>query len=132
MDNLIAAFLASPPFAVVGASNDREKYGNKVLRRYRQGGYQAYAVHPTETEIEGEPCYPNLASLPEQVENVSIITPPSITERIVEEAAAAGVKRVWMQPGAESQAAIDRARSLGLEVIAGGPCVLVALATRDR
>ena len=62
---------------------------------------------------------------------LSIITPPAVTEKLVEEAAAAGVKHVWMQPGAESRRAVDRARELGMNVISGGPCLLVALGYRE-
>jgi len=127
----IQEFLQHGPFAVVGASNDREKYGNKVLRVYQQRGLKAYPINPKETAVEGLTCYPDLKSLPEPVERVSIITPPAVTERVVEDAAAAGVKYVWMQPGAESPAAIRRATELGLKVIAGGPCVLVVLRYRE-
>ncbi len=123
----IRAFLAAPPFAVVGASNDPAKFGALVLAAYRRAGLRAYPVNPREREVQGLPCHPDLASLPEPVLNVSIITPPTVTERIVEEAARAGVRCVWMQPGAESAAAVARARALGLEVISGGPCVLVEL-----
>ena len=128
----IAAFLAQGPFAVVGASGDRSKYGNKVLRAYQQRGMRLLPVNPNQTEIEGLACYPDLASLPEPVHGVSIVTPPAITEKVVEEAAAAGIKYVWMQPGAESPTAIARAEELGLEFIAGGPCVLVTLRYRER
>ena len=62
----------------------------------------------------------------------SIITPPTVTERIVQDAIAAGVKHLWMQPGAESQNAVDRAREAGLNVIAGGPCLLVVLGFREQ
>jgi uncharacterized protein len=123
----ITAFLAQNAFAVVGASRDRAKYGNKVLRVYQQRGRKVFAVNPNETEVEGLPCYGDLASLPEPVAAISVITPPSVTERIVEQAAASGVKYVWMQPGAESPAALERAEELGLVAIAGGPCVLVTL-----
>ncbi len=127
LDEKIEAFLASGPYAVVGASRDREKYGNKVLRCYRQHDLTAYPVNLNQSEIEGLICYPRLDALPERVERVSIITPPVITEGIVEEAAAAGVGHLWMQPGAESPEAVTRAESLGLSVITGGPCILVTL-----
>jgi predicted CoA-binding protein len=127
MDDLIQRFFQAGPFAVVGASTDRSKFGNRVLRAYLAAGREAFPVNPRESEIEGLPSYPSLADLPEPVAHVSIITPPAVTERVVEEAAAAGASIVWMQPGAESPAAVQRARDLGLEVIAGGPCVLVEL-----
>ncbi len=124
---LIDDFLSSPPFAVVGASRDRQKYGHRVLKKYLDSGLRAYPVNPKETEILGETCYPDLKSLPEPVSRVSIITPPEITESVVEEAASIGAEILWMQPGAESSRAVDRARELGLRVISGGPCVLVSL-----
>ena len=127
MNDLIQRFFASDAFAVVGASNDRAKFGNKVLRAYLDAGRTAHPVHPREDEIEGRTAYATLADLPESVDAVSIITPPHVTETIVSQAAETGAKYVWMQPGAESEAAIERAKELGLEVIAGGPCVLVEL-----
>ncbi len=81
--------------------------------------------------MEGLKAYPSLASLPVPVGAISVITPPAATEQVVREAAAAGVKHVWMQPGAESEAAIEAARALGLSVIAGGPCLLVVLGYRE-
>jgi predicted CoA-binding protein len=128
----IQDFLRGEAFAVAGASTVRAKYGNKVLRCYLQNGRRAYPIHRNEPEIEGQTCYRDLFSLPEAVHGLSIITPPAITEAIVEDAAAAGITRVWMQPGAESQRAIDRARELGLTVIAGGPCLLVSLGFREN
>lgn len=127
----IQDFLAGQVYAVVGASQDRSKYGNKVLRCYQQHGRRVFAVNPRDTEVEGAPCVRDLASLPERVHGISIITPPPVTERIVEDAHAAGITRLWMQPGADSQRAILRCRELGLELIAGGPCLLVVLGFRD-
>ena len=127
----LQAFLADGPYAVVGASADRDKYGNKVLRCYLQHGREVYPIHPSLGEVEGQQAYPSLADLPVPVPSISVITPPSVTEKIVEQAAQAGVKRIWMQPGADSPAAITRARELGMEVIAQGPCLLVVLGYRE-
>lgn len=127
----IQAFLSQERFAVAGASPDRTKYGNKCLRCYLQHGRDVVAIHPRETEVEGVPAYPRLADVPTTPQALSIITPPPVTERLVEEAAAAGLGHVWMQPGAESDLAVRRAAELGLNVIAGGPCLLVALGFRD-
>lgn len=124
---LIRDFLAAPAFAVVGASADPARFGHRVLACYLRHGRRVYAVNPRGGEILGVPCYPNLAALPEPVPAASVVTPPAVTERVVEEAGAAGVRILWMQPGAESEAAVRRARELGLQVIAGGPCVLVEL-----
>jgi len=127
----IRDFLAGERYAVAGASRDRSKYGNKVLRCYLQHGREAIPVHPREREIEGIACVPDLASLPEGVHGLSIITPPEVTEQVVEDAIRAGIPRIWMQPGAESEDAIEAARAAGIALIAGGPCLLVALGYRE-
>jgi predicted CoA-binding protein len=123
----IRDFLAGTRFAVAGASSNRTKYGNKVLRCYLQNGRDAVPIHPRETTVEGVPAYARIADLPAPPDALSIITPPAVTERLVEEAAAAGVRHVWMQPGAESPEAVRRGEELGLEIISGGPCLLVVL-----
>jgi predicted CoA-binding protein len=124
-NDLIHDYMSQGPYAVVGASSDRGKYGNLVLRAYQQQGQEVYPINPRAATIEGLQAYPSLGALPVRVRGVSIITPPAITERVVEEAAAAGAEFVWMQPGAESMAAVQKAESLGLKVIANGPCYLV-------
>ena len=130
-DPPIEAFLAAGPWAVAGASLERAKYGNKVLRCYLQNGREpVYPLHPSAAEVEGRRAYAHVADTPETVRSMSIITPPPVTELLVEEAAQAGVEYLWMQPGAESGRAVARAEELGLGVIAGGPCLLVVLGFR--
>lgn len=123
----IETFLASPAFAVIGASEDPFKFGHRVFASYLRHGCTAYPINPRAATILGHTVYPNLASLPEPVEAVSIITPPAVTEGVMGEVIAAGVKHVWMQPGADSPAAVRQAREAGLNVIYGGPCLLVEL-----
>lgn len=127
----IDAFLESGPYAVVGASTDRSKYGNKVLRAYFQSGREAYPINPKADEVEGHRAFPDLASLPEVPRGISIITPPPVTEKVVANAADAGVEFVWMQPGAESPEAIRIAKERGLGVIADGSCLLVVVGYRE-
>lgn len=127
MTPAIRAFLAAPRFAVVGASTDRTKYGNKVLRCYMQNGREVVPVNPRADEVEGLKAVAGLAALGDPPPAVSVITPPAITVKVIEEAAAAGIRHVWLQPGAESPEAIERAKSLGLDLIHSGPCVLVVL-----
>ena len=127
----IAEFLAGSPHAVVGASQDRSKYGNKVLRAYQQHNLPAFPVNPNADEVEGVPAYPDLASLPESVHGISVITPPKTTDVIVQQAGELGIKNVWMQPGSESEEALSRAEELDMNVIAGGPCALVVLGYRE-
>lgn len=128
----IEDFLRGDAYAAVGVSKDRAKYGNKVLRCYLQKGRRVFPIHPREAEIEGQKCLPDLFALREPVHGISIVTPPAITERIVEDAAAVGITRLWMQPGAESPRAVQRAQELGMSVISGGPCLLVALGYREN
>jgi predicted CoA-binding protein len=128
----IDAFLKGTVFAVAGASSNRAKYGNMVLRCYVQRGLTAYPVNPNEKVIEGLEAYPDLASLPTKPHGVSIITPRWVTARIVDDAIALGIKHLWMQPGAESHEAIARAEAAGVSVIHSGPCLLVVLGFRDE
>jgi predicted CoA-binding protein len=128
---IIQDFLAEGPWAVVGASTNREKYGNKVFRAYAQTGREAWPINPRAEEIEGQTCYPDLESLPAVPRGISIITPPKITEQVVSRAAKLGVKFVWMQPGAESPEALEIARREGIEAIGDGSCFLVVAGYRE-
>ena len=128
----IDGFLSGGPHAVVGASNDRTKYGNKVLRAYVQTDRPVYPVNPKAGEVEGLEAFPDLRSLPEGVHGISVITPPQVTEKVVEQAIAKGIRNIWMQPGAESDVAVDAAASAGLNVIADGSCLLVVLGYREH
>ena len=127
LNTQIQQFLAAPSFAVVGASADPTKFGHRCFACYLRHGRRAYPINPRAESILGQTAYPSLGALPERVESVTVVTPPAVTERVVEEAIAAGVRHLWMQPGAESPAAVARAREAGISVIAGGPCLLVEL-----
>ncbi len=127
MRDKIEQFLRSPAFGVVGASSDQNKYGNKVLRCYMQHHKKAYPINPNEKTIEGQSCFDSIAMLPTDVHSISIITPPSITEKIVQQAIRKGIKNIWMQPGAESHQAIQYCETHHINLIAGGPCILVEL-----
>ena len=129
---LIEEFLAGDVYAVAGASRDRNKYGNKVLRCYQQAGREVIPVNPHVEEVEGIACVPGLEHLAEIIHGLSIITPPKVTEGLVEEAASFGIERVWVQPGAEYPGLADRCAALGLTCIWGGPCLLVALGFVDE
>ena len=126
-EKAIDEFLAQPAFAVAGASTNRDKYGNKVVRVYQQNDKPVYPINPRATEIEGVIAYPDVTSLPEGPVGLSLVTPPKITLDVVRQALKRGVRHFWMQPGAENQEAIREAEEAGAFVIHGGPCVLVAL-----
>ncbi|NCO50704.1 MAG: CoA-binding protein [Deltaproteobacteria bacterium] len=131
IEQQIEQFLASPVFGVVGASTNRHKYGNKVLRCYLQHGYRAIPVHPAATIIEAQTVVSTVDQLPAEVASLSLITPPAVTEKIVQQAAAKGIQNIWMQPGAESPAAMEFCRRHGMNLIADGSCVLVVLGYRE-
>lgn len=128
----INMFLAGEKFAVVGASADRSKYGNKVLRCYQANGRKVIPVNPKEKIIEGVAAVSSVLDLPDDVKSISVITPPHITEKVVAAAVAKGITNIWMQPGAESQAAVRTCLEHGINVIADGSCILVVLGYREH
>ncbi|XZE33900.1 CoA-binding protein [Pirellulaceae bacterium SH501] len=130
--NAIDEFLKATSFAVAGASRDRAKYGNKVFRALIASGRTVYPLNPSAVTIEGHPAFASIAAIATAPESVSIVTPPQVTRQIVEQAIAAGVKNIWMQPGAEYAEASNLARKAGLNVIDDGSCILVLLAREPR
>lgn len=127
MDAMMQEFLAARPVAVVGASSNREKYGNIILRNLRGRGWRVFAVNPNEAEVEGQPAYPTLKDCPETPALAVMVVPPWVTRRVLEEAQALGVERIWIQPGAGSDEVTEHAAKLGLRVI-DGACIMVMAA----
>lgn len=123
----IEKFFTSPAFAVAGASNDRSKFGNKVLRCYIEHQKTVYPINPHEKTIEGMTCIHSISDLPAEVKSLSIVTPPDITETLVKDAITKKIENIWMQPGADSALAIKMCQERGINVIAGGPCLLQTL-----
>jgi len=113
----IRDFLAQKKLVLFGMSRFGMKWGNNAYRDLTSKGYTVYPVHPSMKEIHGVKCWPDLDSLPEQVDGAVIVIPPLKTEKVVEDLAAGGIKRVWMQPGAESRKAIHFCREHGISVI---------------
>lgn len=111
-------------FAVIGASKNPNKYGHQVYKDLRNAGYKVYAVNPNAEEILGDKCYPNLESLPVQPDVADLVVPPEITEEVVRACKSLGVKKVWMQPGSESQESIKFCEDNGIEVV-HGVCVMI-------
>jgi predicted CoA-binding protein len=115
-----------PAVAIIGASTDQTKYGNKALRAYRQMGYEVYPIHPTADAIEDEKAYPTLDAVPRQdFERVSFYVPPSVGLGIIDQVARKQVDEVWLNPGAESPELEARGRELGLNVVVG--CSILAV-----
>lgn len=122
----IDEFLALPVLAVVGASRGGRKFGNAAYRELRSHGRRVFAVHPSAAAIEGDPAFRSLSQLPAPVDGVLIVVPPAETEKVVREAAEAGIRRVWMQQGAQSRAAIHFCAERGIQVV-HGHCILMFL-----
>lgn len=111
--------------AVIGASLDRRKYGNKAVRAYVENDYEVFPVNPNEATIEGLKAYPNLDAITEPIDFVSLYVPPAIGLRLLPAIAAKNPKEVWLNPGSESEDLIEAAADLHLRVIVA--CSIVAL-----
>ena len=111
--------------AVVGASNNRRKYGNKALRAFRHGGYDVVPIHPHEREIEGIKAYPSVLDVPYPIDMATLYVPPEVGETIIGEIAAKHIPEVWLNPGAESAALVSKAQALKLRPIVA--CSIVGI-----
>jgi hypothetical protein len=103
--------------AVIGASTDRRKFGNKALRAFAEAGYRAIPINPTHDEVEGHRAYATVLDFPDTIDMATIYVPPDVGERLLEGLAEKGITEVWFNPGAESPALIARARALGLRPV---------------
>lgn len=117
--------LAKKVWAVVGANQDPDKFGNRIYHKLKRHQYTVYPVNPRYREIDGDPCYPDLASLPETPEVIDMVVSPAIGMATLEEAARLGIKYFWLQPGTWNDSIMAAIARLGLEAIQG--CVLVSL-----
>ena len=117
-------FVSQRKLAVVGVSRHKAKFGNMAFKELRGKGYKLFPVHPHAETIEGERCYPSLAALPEPVGGVLVVVPPAQAEQVVRDAAAAGIRRVWLQQGAESATAIRFCEENGISAV-HGECILM-------
>ena len=128
--DLIKKYVNEPVWAVVGASNDRAKYGNRIYLKLKESGYRVYPVNNRGRLIEGDTAYGSLLELPEPPAVVNMVVPPAQAPVVVAQAKTAGAHAIWFQPGAESATAADWAHENGLHVIEA--CILVQLALVPR
>ncbi len=117
-------FVGQQSFAIVGVSRQPKKFGAYVYKELKKRGYRVFPVNPQAETIDGERCYANLAALPEPVGGVLIVVSPDQVESVVREAAAAGIKRVWMQQGADSPTAVEYCHENGISEV-HGECILM-------
>src|SRR5213593_1878794 len=103
--------------AIIGASSDPTKYGNKAVRAFKQRGYRVFPVNPRATEVEGLPVFASIADVPERPDMISVYLPPTILMTVLPEIAIKGCDELWLNPGSESLEVLAEAERLGLCVI---------------
>lgn len=111
--------------AVIGASSNRSKFGNRAVRAFRQQGYTVIPINPNEQEVEGLKSYASVLDVPGPIDMASLYLPPDIGEQVIGEIAQKGIAEVWLNPGAESDELIARARALNIQPIVA--CSIVAI-----
>jgi predicted CoA-binding protein len=124
MEELIKEFMSKKKFAVIGATDNPEKYGNRIFKNLTKRGYEVYPVNPNLKEIEGAKCYPTISDVPVKVEVVDFVVPPKVTESVLKECQKLGLDNIWLQPGSESDAAIAFCNDNKFKVVYG-TCVML-------
>lgn len=122
--NEIERFMALKSFAIIGVSAKKKKFGNSIFAELKKRGLKIYPIHRTAGLIDGEVSYPDIDSLPERPEGVIFVIPPAETEKVLIDAAKAGITNVWFQQGAGSKAAVDFCNSHGIKAI-DNECILL-------
>ncbi|MBI2823407.1 MAG: CoA-binding protein [Planctomycetia bacterium] len=118
--------MPKPTIAIIGASPDRSKFGNKAVRAYLRKGYDVYPVNPKGGEIEGLSAYRSLSEVPvASLDRVSVYLPPAVALGVLDEVAAKGCGELWLNPGTDSREVVEKARRLGLPTIQA--CSIVAI-----
>ena len=117
--------MSEPTVAVLGASQNRRKYGNKAVRAYLACGLTVLPVNPREATIEGLTAYPNLDAISEPLDYVSLYLPPAVGLQLLPAIAAKQPREVWLNPGSESDELLDAAAHLKLRTVVA--CSIVAL-----
>lgn len=110
--------------AVVGVSSNPEKYGHRIFRDMVKAGWQVWGVNRNGGEVAGRTLYQTLADVPEKVDLVVTVVPPQATEEVVQQTHKLGITEIWMQPGSESDKAVDTAKKLGMKVTSQA-CIMV-------
>jgi predicted CoA-binding protein len=114
--------------AVIGASSNRNKFGNRALRAYERQGYTVLAINPNEREVEGHTTYASVLDVPGPIDIATVYVPPEIGVAVMEQLAQKGVPEVWLNPGADGDRVVARARDLGLKTIQA--CSILAIGER--
>jgi len=112
-------------WAVVGVSQNHEKYGNMIYKKLKRYGYKVYPVNPNYQTIEGDKCYSSLSQLPEKPDVVNMVVSPNIGKSVIEEAADLGVEYIWLQPGTHNEEIVKLIDKKGMNAVKA--CVLMSL-----
>jgi len=104
-----------PVVAIIGASNDRRKFGNKALRAFRHQGYTVVPINPHAAEVEGERAYASVLDYPGPIDEATVYVPPDVGAVVMDDVARKGIKIVWLNPGADAPDVVARARALHLQ-----------------
>ena len=111
--------------AVIGASSNRDKFGNKALRAFARQGYNVIPINPTEAEVEGIKAYASVLDVPGMIDMATIYVPTAAGIRVMEDLAKKGIPEVWLNPGADDRQVVDKARELGLKTVQ--QCSIIAI-----
>ena len=117
MQELVKEFMGQKRYAVVGASDNPEKYGNRIVKDLKARGYEVFPVNPRLKEVEGLACYAAVSDIPCMVDVVDFVVPPAVTEEVLKQCKKLGLNRIWLQPGSESREAIDYCRENNMQVV---------------
>ena len=117
MQELIKEFISQKRFAIIGATDNPKKYGYEIFKNLKRRGYEVYPVNPRLKELEGTKCYPSLSDIPIKVDVVDFVVPPAVAGEVLKECKKLRLTRIWLQPGSESEAAIDFCRKNNLKVV---------------
>jgi len=117
--------------AIIGASADRNKFGNKAVRAFLQKGWTVYPVNPKEAQIEGLPAFKNIRDVPLRPNVISVYLPPTVLLQILPDIAARGCEELWLNPGTESDAALAEAAGLGLKTVQTCSIIAMGLSPAD-
>ena len=116
--------------AVIGASSDRRKFGNKALRAFAHQGYTVYAINPHANEIEGHLAYASVLDVPGPIDMATVYVQPEVGVRVMEDLAAKKVGEIWLNPGADGPEVVERASELGLKTIQA--CSIIGIGESPR
>src|SRR5687768_6019072 len=115
----------SKTVAVIGASSNRFKYGNKAVRAFLRQGFTVFAINPNEKQVEGLATYASVLDVPGPIDMATVYVPGDVGVRVMEDIAKKGIPEVWLNPGADDEDVVKRARALGVNVIQA--CSIMAI-----